>query len=72
MTNVSKLDQFLILVISKTDKTSLIQFVIFHVGKITFVMALVVCVQKDSAILFYKSISCHFGKESFCNSHVPT
>jgi len=51
------------LVISKTDKTIL--FVIFHVGKITLVMALVVCVQKDSAILFYKSISCHFGKESF-------
>ncbi len=63
MTNISKLDQFLVLVISKTDKTNL--FVIFHVGKITFFMALVVCEQKDSAILFYKSISCLFGKESF-------
>ena len=71
MTTVFKLDQFLVLVISKTDKTSLL-FVIFHVGKITLFMALVVCEHKDSAILFYKSISCHFGKESFCNSHVPT
>ena len=67
---ILSLDQFLVLVISKTDKTIL--FVIFHVGKITFFMALVVCVQKDSAILFYKSISCRFEKKVFCNSHVPT
>jgi len=48
---IFKLDQFLVLVISKTDKTIL--FVIFHVGKITFFMALVVlCAERQCYLIF--------------------
>jgi len=70
MTTIFKLDQFLVLVISKTDKTIL--FVIFMLGRSHLLwLWLFVC---RKTVLSYLQIyfSCHFGKESFCNSHVPT
>lgn len=54
MTNVSKLGQFLILVISKTDKTIL--FVIFMLGRSQFLWLFGCLCAERQCYLIYKSI----------------
>jgi len=65
-----KLDQFLFLVISKTDKTIL--FVIFMLGRSHFLWLWLFVCRKTVLSYFTNLLVVISEKKVFCNSHVPT